>query len=188
MVVKGGVKMQQRKSPRLKEYDYSIPNYYFVTICTQDKQNLFGKITGEEVALNKKGIIAKECLIEIVNHFTNIEIDEYIIMPNHFHAIIILQDYVGLRLPQPINNVKPEINSEREMNDQSKTKTKHFTLSQVIAYFKYQSTKRINTGATIKEKVWQRSFYDRIIRNEKELYNIRNYIRQNPLKKHLEMP
>jgi REP element-mobilizing transposase RayT len=179
--------LKQRKSPRLKEYDYSIPNYYFVTICVEGKRNIFGELIGDNVELNKNGIIVNECLLEIKEHFTSVDIDEYVIMPNHFHALIILQSHVGLRSPQPINNEKPEINSEREMNDQSKTKTKHFSLSQVIAYFKYQSTKRINEGIETKEKVWQRSFYDRIIRNERELYNIRKYIRQNPLKKHLEI-
>ncbi|MDP3582795.1 MAG: transposase [Ignavibacteria bacterium] len=161
--------MKERKSPRLKEYDYSIPNYYFVTICADGKLNFFGNVTGESVELNKNGIIVKECLLGTKEHFTNVEIDEYVIMPNHFHAIIILSGYVGLRSPQP--NVK----------------TESFSLSQIVAYFKYQSTKRINAGSNTKEKIWQRSFYDRIIRNEMELYNIRKYIQQNPLKKHLEI-
>ncbi|OGU63486.1 MAG: hypothetical protein A2499_04690 [Stygiobacter sp. RIFOXYC12_FULL_38_8] len=180
--------MKQRKSPRLKEYDYSIPNYYFVTICTQGKQNIFGKIAGEKVELNNKGKAVKDCLLEIKDHFTNIEMGEYVIMPNHFHAIIILSGYVGLRSPQPITNTQPDNNIDQlNENDQSGITTKHFSLSQIIAYFKYQSTKRINAGSNIKEKIWQRSFYDRIIRNERELYNIRRYIQQNPLKKHLEI-
>lgn len=174
--------LKQRKSPRLKEYDYSIPNYYFVTICVEGKSDLFGKVIGETVELNKRGIIVKECLLEIKEHFINVDIDEYIIMPNHFHVIIIFQDYVGLRSPQPINNDQHEINEERKMNNQPEAKTKHFSLSQIIAYFKYQSTKRINAEKEIKEKVWQRSFYDRIIRNEGELFNIRKYILQNPIK------
>lgn len=179
--------MKERKSPRLKEYDYSIPNYYFVTICTQDKQNLFGDLASGEVVLNKNGMVVKECLLETKEHFTDVEIDEYVIMPDHFHAIIILQNHVGLRSPQPINNDQPKKNADSKTNEQSEIKTEHFSLSQVIAYFKYQSTKKINEGATAKEKVWQISFYDRIIRNERELYNIRNYIRRNPLKKHLEI-
>ena len=130
--------MKERKSPRLKEYDYSIPNYYFVTICADGKLNFFGNVTGESVELNKNGIIVKECLLETKEHFTNV-------------------------------------------------KTESFSLSQIVAYFKYQSTKRINAGSNTKEKIWQRSFYDRIIRNEMELYNIRKYIQQNPLKKHLEI-
>jgi len=174
--------LKQRKSPRLKEYDYSIPNLYFVTICVEGKSDLFGKVIGEAVELNKRGIIVKECLLEIKEHFTNVDIDEYVIMPNHFHAIIIITGDVGLRSPQPINNEQPERNIVGKTNEQPKTKTKHFSLSQVIAYFKYQSTKRINDGIETKEKVWQRSFYDRIIRNERELFNIRKYIRQNPLK------
>jgi len=167
--------LKQRKSPRLKEYDYSIPNFYFVTICTQDKQSLFSKITGGKVELNRNGLIVKECLLETKEHFTNVEIDEYVIMPNHFHAIIIITNNVGLRFPQPY------------LIDQPAAKTKHFSLSQIIAYFKYQTTKRINAENETKEKIWQKSFYDRIIRNERELYNTRKYIRLNPLKKHFEI-
>lgn len=177
--------MKERKSPRLKEYDYSIPNYYFVTICAEGKRNLFGNVTGESVELNKIGIIVKDCLLEIKEHFTNVEIDEYVIMPNHFHAIIILQDYVGLRSPQPNINTQPNNNIKHANTEQSKIKTEHFSISQVVAYFKYQSTKRINAGSNTKEKIWQRSFYDRIIRNEKELYNTRKYIRLNPIRAHL---
>ncbi|MEW6651904.1 MAG: transposase [Bacteroidota bacterium] len=186
-----------RKIIRLKEYDYTIPNYYFVTICTEGKQKLFGKTNGKEVELNQSGIIIKESLLEIKEHFTNIEIDEYIIMPDHFHAIITFQDYVGLRSRQPPPPERePQIDTQARINTdlvkkntkpnelRPVIKTEHFTLSQVVAYFKYQSTKRINACKIHKEKIWQRSFYDRIIRNESELNNVRKYIQQNPSKIH----
>jgi putative transposase len=157
--------LPQRKSPRLKGFDYSNSAYYFITICTINKKELFGNITNTRIELNERGIIIDNCWNKLPDHFTNIELDYYVIMPNHFHAIIIMNGPVGLRSPQPGIN------------------TNIFSLSQIIAYFKYQSTKEINkifTGGV--NKIWQRSFYDRIIRNEHELYNTRRYIEQNPLK------
>ncbi|MFA3783776.1 transposase [Melioribacteraceae bacterium 4301-Me] len=155
----------ERKRTRLIDYDYSSPHYYFVTICTKNKKNLFGDVINSKVVLNKNGIVVKELWLRIVEHFTNVELDEYILMPNHFHGIIIIYDKVGLRSPQ------------------TEIKTKNFSLSQIIAYFKYQTTKRINLIEGVEGRViWQRSFYDRIIRNEKELEKIRHYIHYNAIK------
>lgn len=158
--------MIERKRTRLKDFDYSFQNFYFITICTLNKQRMFGTVKGENVIINKKGKIVKECWREITEHFTNVELDEFIVMPNHFHAIVIISGRVGLRSPQP------------------EIKTKYFSLSQIVAYFKHQSTKRISelSNKDEKNKIWQRSFYDRIIRNEKELKNIRKYIFYNALK------
>jgi REP element-mobilizing transposase RayT len=95
-------------------------------------------------------------------HFLNVDLDKFIVMQNHFHGILIINGVVGLRSPQP--NIK----------------TTKFSLSQIVAYFKYESTRRINeSNKEANCNIWQRSFYDRIIRNEKELYNIRNYIHFN---------
>ena len=77
-----------RKNPRLENYDYSTPNYYFVTICTKNKSCIFGTITHP----NSYGEIAEQGLREIPAHFPNVEIDKYIVMPNHIHAIIVLQE------------------------------------------------------------------------------------------------
>ncbi|MCX6169021.1 MAG: hypothetical protein NTX65_06770 [Ignavibacteriales bacterium] len=157
--------MLARKRTRLREFDYSSPNYYFITICTNDKKPLFGSVNNEAVHLNGNGKIVEKSWTAIPDHFLNVEIDKSIIMPNHFHGILIINGVVGLRFPQP------------------DIKTKKFSLSQIVAYFKYESTKRINeNNKTATRNIWQRSFYDRIIRNEKELYNIRNYIQYNALK------
>jgi REP element-mobilizing transposase RayT len=157
--------MLERKRTRLREFDYSSPNYYFITISTNDKKSLFGSVNNGTMHLNENGKIVEQSWMTILNHFLNVEIDKFIIMPNHFHGILIMNGVVGLRSPQPY------------------IKTKKFSLSQIIAYFKYESTKRINEcNKAIGNNIWQRSFYDRIIRNEKELYNIRNYIHFNALK------
>ena len=157
--------MLARKRTRLIDFDYSSPNYYFITICTYGKKTLFGSVYNGTMHLNGNGKIVEQSWMAILDHFLNVELDEFIIMPNHFHGILIINGVVGLRFPQP------------------DIKTKKFSLSQIIAYFKYESTKRINeSNKAARSNIWQRSFYDRIIRNEKELFNIRNYIQFNALK------
>ena len=154
---------------RLKEFDYSNPGYYFITTCTRFSKNLFGKIARGKMELNKYGLIVEGAWLSLPDYYSNIELDYYSIMPNHFHAILILTGRVEMNFPSP------------------EIKTEKFTLSQIIAYFKYQTTKKINElSDSAGEKIWQRSFYDRIIRNEKELYLIRKYIEQNPFKWALE--
>ena len=81
-----------RKHPRMKHYDYSTPNYYFVTICTKDKRCIFGN-PGQ---LNELGLIAQKIILEIPNHFPEVLVDKYVVMPNHVHAILILQQQNAL--------------------------------------------------------------------------------------------
>lgn len=158
--------MKQRKPNRLKYYDYSTAGWYYVTICTQNHKHHFGIIKNEKMMLNEFGEIIIEFWNEIPKHFLNVELDELVIMPNHIHGIIIINYDNNVR----VENIRP----------QQKT-----NLSNVIKGFKIGVSKwcKNNNYSDFK---WQRSFYDRIIRNEKELYNIRKYINQNPLKWSLE--
>jgi REP element-mobilizing transposase RayT len=149
----------KRKSTRLKEYDYSQFGYYFVTICMKDRKEFFSKIENSIVVLSKFGKIIDEVLMNIPSYY-NVEIDCYIIMPDHIHLIIILD------------------------KDESK---KNYSLSDVMGKFKSFSCKKIRKVLEDDEKFeWQKSFYDRIIRNEKELYQIRKYIKENPLRWEIE--
>jgi putative transposase len=155
----------KRKPTRLKEYDYSTPAYYFVTICTNNKIELFCDVINDKIKLNNLGIIIDDKWKQIPVHYPHVELDSYCIMPHHLHGIIIL-NHVGESSPLPYTP----------------------TLGQIIGYFKYQSTKDINNlTKSPGKKIWQRSFYDRIIRDEKELYRIRKYIEQNPIKWEIEM-
>jgi REP element-mobilizing transposase RayT len=154
---KMGGNMLDRKPNRLKEYDYSEPGYYFITICTKNKAEIFGKIYKSETRLNEYGRIVEKNLKNIEVIYENTELDYYVIMPDHLHFIII-------------------IDSNRDKTEDRKK----MLLSKIIQQFKRQCTVEINKAGYAFE-IWQRSYYDRIIRNEKEMYFIRKYIKENPL-------
>lgn len=169
------LKKHRRRSIRLKDYDYSQSGAYFITICTHNKEILFGEILDGEMQLNEWGNVVEDCWDEVPRHFKNVELDAFIVMPNHVHGIIIITNdiHVGAGFPRPYNkNISGGV--------------KH-TLGQIVAYFKYQSSKRINSiRGTPGMPVWQRNYYEHIIRNERDLDEIRQYIINNPLKWELD--
>lgn len=155
-----------RKSIRLKEYDYSQAGYYFVTICTHNMEHLFGEIIENHVVLNICGDIIREELLKTEQIRPNIKVDSFCIMPNHLHFIIAIVeqfiDYVGVHCNEPL-----QCNESLRNNN-------------IEEYGK--STKRINQiRNTPGFPVWQRNYYEHIIRNDRELYEIRNYIEYNPI-------
>jgi len=203
---------QGRRSIRLKGYDYSSEGAYYVTIVAQGRECLFGEIVDGEMHLNKYGEIIQKWWDEILIHFPNVELGAFVIMPNHVHGIIFIidnrrgevlspRDHPNSNHQENANNknLGGGINDESmitndqggEINDDGvKIKTqggetpplRRPTLGQIVAYFKYQSTKemnRIETESSI-TKFWQRSYYEHIIRNEKELQQKTDYIMDNP--------
>ena len=158
-----------RRSIRLPGYDYSQPGAYFVTICTQNRACLYGDIIDGKMQLNGLGIAVRSCWEEIPMHFGNVSLDVQAVMPNHMHGIIILEEMlivhgVGAGLPRPYMGGRP-------------------TLGRVVAYYKYQSTKHINEiRATPGAPIWQRNYYEHVVRNEDDLNEIRQYIENNPTK------
>lgn len=145
--------LPDRKATRLKGYDYSLPNYYFVTICVKNKSCLFGDIGG----LNEYGKIVELELLTISNHFDNVVIDKYVVMPNHVHAIIIINSN-GAERSRPFP-----------------------TLSHIVGLYKSGVSRRIHK-IDPQIEIWQKSFYDEIIRNEKAYQEMWKYIDENPLK------
>lgn len=146
----------QRKQIRLKNYNYSDSGAYFVTICTQNRKQILSKICRGGVELLPNGYIC-ENQIKALQIRYNIKINKYIIMPNHIHLIIIIEN--------------------REEQSPSPT------LSDIICAFKSITTKAANKNDNISgRQIWQRSFYKHIIRNEKDYEEIWNYIDTNPLK------
>ena len=156
-----------RRSIRIPDFDYSQTGWYFVTICVLDRKYFFGDVVDGRVKLNEYGNIVNNCWNSIPDHFPNVNLDEYIIMPNHVHGIIniFLNDDVGI---QNVESLR--VNKYQHIIPQS--------VGSIIRGFKTGVTKwfRNNTDIYI---VWQKNYYERIIRNENELNKIRKYIVNN---------
>ena len=158
--------LKERKSNRLEGYDYSKNGYYYVTICALNNIEWFGRVIEGNMELNEYGRIAKKIWLEIPRHFKNIKLDEFIIMPNHIHGIMIIDNAtVGGRHACPLQ-----------------VKRQDQTISVVIGSYKSAVARYIHQLINGHCFRWQRSFYDHVIRNEKSLIKIREYIRNNPKK------
>ncbi len=150
-----------------------------MTICSWNRESIFGDIIDEEMRLNEYGQIVAECWNAILDHFNHVELDESVFMPNHIHGIILIFD----------DNCRGEVSSPSLKSNKTIQKggvtpplQKH-TLGQIIAYFKYHATKCINQiRNTPGIPIWHRNYYEHVIRNEDELNRIREYILNNPLK------
>jgi putative transposase len=158
-----------RRSMRLKGYDYAQVGAYFVTVCVRNRECLFGEAVNGEMRLNDWGQIATACWREIAYHFPAVELDVFVFMPNHMHGIVVLTN-VGARHAVPLPNTeqfgKPVSGS----------------LPTIIRSFKSATTKRINEmRRTLGAPIWQRNYYEHIVRNEQELACIREYIATNSL-------
>jgi REP element-mobilizing transposase RayT len=160
-----------RRSIRLKDYDYSQTGMYFVTICAKDRKCLFGKIKNEEMELNELGEIIEEEWIKSSEIRKEICLDEFIIMPNHLHGVVFIDNG---------DDVLMEDDAAVGANGRSPLRMKPKSISSFMAGFKSAVTKRINLFRnTPASPIWQRNYYERVIRNEKELDGIRQYIYYN---------
>jgi REP element-mobilizing transposase RayT len=218
------------ESMRLKNWDYANDGMYFITICTKDREFFFGDCINGKIKLSTIGKLADQYWREITKHFPRIELDEYVVMPNHVHGIIIIDNsasvpetasasetaFVETRhgaslppaSPQPLEFPKPPA-SQRTLNgglatndDKSASvETRHGaslqpgekrrfgplqkqSLSLIINHYKGAVKTRCNKNKI--DFAWQPRFYDQIIRNEKSLMKIREYIRNNPFKWNLD--
>jgi len=219
--------IHQRRSIRLKGYDYTQAGMYFITICTQNHECFFGEIKDEKMQLNDTGKMVEKWYFELTNKFPDIQCDEYIIMPNHIHFIINKIDqyeltnrfkidnpktstFVGADLGVcPTNGVCPNENKiDKNLIDGNKTGGQEMgehkgsplryapnigsLLPKIVQWFKTMTTNEFIRWAkkdklkTFKGKLWQRNYYEHIIRNENELNQIREYIINNPLKWNLD--
>lgn len=206
--------IHHRRTIRLKGYDYSTEGMYFVTACTQGYENLFGGITDNRMRLNDAGRMVEKVWLTLPERFPMVTMDEYVVMPNHFHGIIIIvneigSDPVGALLAAPSTKAPPvagydEPDEIKEAKNWEKKKgaassvekkgaasgvekkgaasgARTTTLGQIMRVFKSISAIEINR---ILDRggmpVWHRNYYERIIRDERELDNIREYIITNP--------
>lgn len=174
-------KKYNRRSIRLKEYDYSSPGWYYVTICTQNQECVLGNVVDGKMVLNQLGEIVQSEWLKTPAVRINLELDEFVVMPNHFHGILILNE-----LSNEINvgATGPVAPTNQSTNQNHPTLTSN-SLGSIIGQFKSVVTKKIHKNV-YKHFKWQRNYYEHIIRNDQELYQIRKYIRENPLKWYLD--
>lgn len=167
-----------RKSIRLKGYDYSQAGLYFITICCQNRQHLFGEIQHGKMILNDAGEIANNCWLDIPQHFPNAILHQHIIMPNHIHGII---EIVGANHHSPdSNHHSPNENKKGANNYLPLRRSPSKTIGSMVRGFKIGVTKWIRKNTNIYD-VWQRNYYEHIIRNEKSYNDIAEYIINNPI-------
>jgi REP element-mobilizing transposase RayT len=154
--------LHHRRSIRLKGYDYSQAGAYFLTICTQHRKCLFGEIIDGEVHLNPAGQIISDSWEWLATQYPYVDLDAWVIMPNHLHGIVVISDQGGSR---------------------TALTEKRKPIGRLVGAFKTVSTKRINEfHKTPAMKLWQRNYWEHIVRNASELNRLREYIRNNPAK------
>jgi len=167
--------IHHRHSIRLKGYDYSQAGAYFITICVQDRAHLFGKITDGEMVLNEMGQIAYDEWLKTSVLRKNVQLDVFVIMPNHIHGIIMFHGRGELH--SPINN--QHMNIPGECN--SPLRGPSDNIGAIVRGYKSSVTKRLNL-LNFGYAVWQRNYWEHIIRDEKLYQTISNYIIVNPSK------
>ena len=170
------------KSIRLREWDYSADGYYFITICTKDRIEWFGEIKNEMMGLNEIGCIVAKCYQEIPNIFPNAKLDEWQIMPNHMHGILVIDNEM---LRKNHSSSPVETRRGASLRGTETPKYNRFgplipnSLSSMINHFKGAVTKWCRKNG-YPDFAWQPLFYDHIIRTENDLNRIRQYIIDNP--------
>ena len=192
--------LPQRKSIRLKNYDYSQTGLYFITICIQNKKHLLGTITNNQMILNDAGKMVSIQWFDLLQRFKYIQLHEYVVMPNHFHGIIYIDKCRGESCIRPhdknFNNImhtmdSSEHNSGEHNSGEHKVRpygTLDDTVGRIVQAFKSITTHEYIHGVKqnhwqpFNKKLWQRNYWEHIIRNKNEYYRISEYIKSNPLK------
>lgn len=166
-----------RHSLRLREYDYGATGAYFVTVCTRDRISLFGEIDHGIMMLIEFGDIVTACWADLPHHFPNLQLDCFIVMPNHIHGLIEItnerpENSVGAQHAAPVP-AAPLHYSRRNVQPGS--------LGAIVRSFKAASARRINfSSGTPGATIWQRNYYEHVVRDESELQRVREYIVNNP--------
>ena len=165
------------ESSRLNEWDYSTAWWYYITLCTKNFKYWFGEIKNGKMLLNDLGKIIEEEWLKTKEIRTNVDLDYYVIMPNHFHGILLIKD---------VETSRWDVSQFKETDHRPvSTNLKPDSLSSIVGQFKSVCIKRIRKLGYENFK-WQPRFYDHIIRNETDLRRIRTYIKNNPIKWELD--
>ena len=170
--------IHHRRSIRLKGYDYSKAGAYFITICCEDRIHRFGKVSGDEMILNQSGTIAYNEWINLAERFPNFELDVFQIMPNHMHGIIVLSDRVTVGATLEVAQEENEIKRA--------TARVAPTIADIVGAYKSivsnACLQLFKSHSKTMGKLWQRNYYEHIIRDERAYQNISDYIINNPSK------
>ena len=169
-------KKYQIESSRLKDWDYTTPWWYYVTICTKNFRCWFGEVKNIKMILSKYGKVVEEEWLNTKNVRTNVDLDYFVIMPNHFHGILIIKD---------VETSRRDVSNKNETGHRPVSTLQPDSLGSIISQFKSVCTKRIRKMG-FEQFQWQSRFYDHIIRNENDLTRIRTYIKNNPMKWELD--
>jgi len=176
-----GQSAERRRSLRLKGYDYTCAGAYFVTICAQDQACLFGNIVDGGMCLNDAGHMLARLWNDIPARFVDVEIDTFVVMPNHVHGIIVLPDAANAAATRgATTRVAPT------EGNVGATLVVAPALGDVVAAFKSVTTVHYIRGVktmawpAFRRRLWQRNYYEHVVRDEKALDRIRRYIDENP--------
>ena len=161
--------MRNRKSIRLKGYDYSDNGIYFITICTKNRTHFFGEVKEGKVRLSQLGLVAEQCWKDIPCHYNKVTLDEFVIMPNHVHGILIIN----------AERVCAEGNVIKQGTYQNTFGPQSMNVASIVRGFKIGVTKYARREENV-SVIWQSRFYDNVIRCETALNRVRNYIKRNP--------
>lgn len=154
---------------RLRDYDYRQSGVYFITVCTHQHISLFGQIADGEMVLNQLGQVVNSEWLHVARARTNVFLDNYVIMPNHLHGIVIIE------------NARVESTRDSAKNGNCSGTLPSGSLGAIVGHFKAAVSRRAKAlGLDCSQRIWQRNYYEHIIRNEKSLNEIRKYILENP--------
>lgn len=171
-------------SARLQTWDYANNGAYFITICTKNSEHYFGKIENNEMQLSEMGKLAENFWLEIPNQFSFIELGNFIVMPNHIHGILIINNFVEKRFivsntkNETFENEKQSIQSKQGGITGDKNPMFHNNISRIVRWYKGRcsfETRKLNLHFE-----WQPRFHDHIIQNSNSFEIIQNYIQENP--------
>ncbi len=166
--------LHHRRSIRLRHYDYSLPVAYFVTICTHGRRCLFGEVLDGAMVLNELGLLVRDCWLATPTARIETTLDEFVVMPNHLHGIIQIGEMA-------------ESQAQGSMSEGGPAGRKFVSpsggLGAIVRGFKGVATSRaVNSGLSPRASLWQRGYYEHVIRSERALAQVRDYVRFNPAK------
>lgn len=179
-LMKYNPEIHHRRSIRLKGYDYTQPGAYFVTCCAHKRAEIFGRVSRGKIELSALGQIIREEWLRSAEIRKEIQLfeDEFVVMPNHFHAIVRIIEIAGIEGAHPLEGRTPS--TPTDASQPIPLRRVRHSLGSFLAGFKASVTSRAKRELN-RTSIWQRNYYEHIIRNEVEFNNIWNYIDTNPL-------